>query len=303
VLGLVVFFTVRTDRMKKLLITGAGGFLGQMLCEKAMAGWQVFGTVRSSRMTISGVHEIQVDLTQRQDVIAMLDSLKPDAVIHAAAMADPNACQLQPIESKRINVDAAVTIAGWCADHRIHLVFTSSDLVFDGLNAPYRETDPACPVNRYGEHKVLAEEEIRRIYPETAICRLSLMYGNRISSRHEPMSLILKSGRTIRLFTDEFRTPLFVETAADGILLCLEKTRGLVHLGGGERISRYEFGRLLARFLGVSENRIIACSQIDIPMPSARPPDVSLNITLARKKGFNPPALIEVLRSFVANPP
>ncbi|MFZ3044485.1 MAG: NAD(P)-dependent oxidoreductase [Desulfatirhabdiaceae bacterium] len=289
--------------MKKLLITGAGGFLGQAICQKAIANWRIFGTVRSSRMAISGIHEIQVDLTRHRDVMGMLDSLKPDAVIHAAAIADPNACELKPAESKRINVDAAVTIAGWCADHRILLAFTSSDLVFDGLHAPYREADAACPINRYGEYKVLAEEKIRNIYPETAICRLSLMYGNRVSSRYEPMTHILKSGGTIRLFTDEFRTPMFVETAADGILLCLEKTRGLVHLGGGERISRYEFGRLLARFLGVSENRIIACSQIDIPMPSARPPDVSLNITLARKKGFNPPALIEVLRSFVANPP
>lgn len=285
--------------MKKLLITGAGGFLGQALCEKARPDWQVFGTVRSSRMTIPGVHEIPVDLTRSRDLVATLDWLQPDAVIHAAAMADPNACELQPVESKRINVDAAVTIANWCADHQVDLAFTSSDLVFDGLNAPYREIHSACPINRYGEHKVLAEEAIGRIYPRAAICRLSLLYGNRAVSRYEPLSMVLKSGRTVCLFADEFRTPLFVETAAAGILLCLEKAHGLVHLGGGERISRHEFGRILAGMLDVSEDRIQKGLRKDVSMPAARPADVSLDITRAGNLGFHPPPLKDILNTFV----
>ena len=205
--------------MNKLLVTGAGGFLGSAVCQAAFSTWQVYGVVFSHSVALDPHTVFRVDLTQPREVKHVMDSILPHAVIHTATMADPNACQANPAQSGKINVDAAVFMAKWCADHDIPMVFTSSDLVFDGQNAPYRESDPVNPVNLYGEQKARAEAEILRVYPEAAVCRLSLMFGDKPSARYQPLTILLKQGRKIRLFVDEVRTPFDVYTAAEGILL------------------------------------------------------------------------------------
>ncbi|MBI5593620.1 MAG: NAD(P)-dependent oxidoreductase [Deltaproteobacteria bacterium] len=281
--------------MNKLLVTGAGGFLGSAVCQAASAMWQVYGVVFSHAAPLNPHAVFRADLTRQQEVRRVMDAVLPHAVIHTAAMADPNICQTHPAQSRKINVDAAVFIARWCADHDIPMVFTSSDLVFDGRNAPYRESDPVNPVSLYGEQKVRAEAEILRVHPEAAVCRMSLMFGDKPSARYQPPAILLKQGQKIRLFVDEVRTPLDVYTAAEGILLALGKSSGLLHLGGAERISRYQFGRLLAEVLNIASDAIEPCLQKDIPMAAPRPADVSLNIEVARGLGFAPPLLSEIL--------
>ena len=282
--------------MNKLLVTGAGGFLGSAVCRAASAMWQVYGVVFSHSADLDPHTVFRADLTREQEINRVMDAVLPNAVIHTAAMADPNACQANPSQSGKINVAAAVFIAKWCADHGIPMVFTSSDLVFDGQNAPYRESDSVNPVNLYGEQKASAEAEILRIHPQAAVCRMSLMFGDKPSPRYQPPAIALKQGQKIRLFVDEVRTPLDVYTAAKGILLALEKTSGLLHLGGTERITRYRFGRLLAEVLNIGTDAIVPCYQKDIPMAAPRPVDVSLNIDIAGGLGFAPPLLSEILK-------
>ena len=278
--------------MKKLLVTGAGGFLGAAVCQAAIRRWQVFGVIRTHAPGARLQAVYRADITRRQDIFRVLNEVSPQAVIHTAALADPNACQTDPDASWHINIEGAVFLAEWCAEHTVPLAFTSSDLVFDGLHAPYRESDAVNPVNRYGEHKVIAEEQIRRIHPQAAIRRMSLMFGNAPSPRSQPLSRILKQGRSVRLFVDEFRTPLFVEAAAEGILSTLNYP-GVLHLGGAERVSRYQFGMTVAAAVGASPQLIVPCFQKDVPMPAPRPSDVSFDIGLARSLGFHPPILAD----------
>ena len=146
--------------MKKLLVTGSSGFLGWNLCQLAKEKWQVYGTHFFHRIEIPGVKQLPVDLTDFQELQRLFKEIKPDAVIHTAAQSQPNYCQTHPQESRTINVTASWNLAGLCADYSIPCAFTSTDLVFDGLNAPYRETDPVSPLSLYGEQKVMAEEGI-----------------------------------------------------------------------------------------------------------------------------------------------
>lgn len=284
--------------MQKLLVTGASGFLGWNLCQVAAPQWQVYGTYCMHPVEIEKVTLLKTDLQDFQQLKELLNQLQPDAVVHLAAQSSPNGCESQPKESYRLNVTVPCNFAGLCADSHIPLVFTSTDLVFNGLNPPYQEADPVSPVNRYGEQKAKAEEEVLSRYPEAVVCRMPLMFGAvpPTASTFLQLSLqILRNGQDLKLFTDEFRTPVSGTTAAQGLLLALKQVQGRVHLGGRERISRYEFGQLLMQVFDLPTARLIACRQEDIPMAATRPPDVSLDSAKAFSIGYSPPSLQEAL--------
>lgn len=105
----------------------------------------------------------------------------------------------------------------------------------------------------------------------------------------------MRSGRAVRLFVDEHRTPVSGRTAAAGILLALGRHNGTLHLGGRERISRYEFGRMVADTLGDGNARLVPCRQQDAATSAPRPPDVSLDSSRAFAMGFSPVPLAEEL--------
>ena len=287
--------------MKKLLVTGASGFLGWHLCQ-AKQEWEIYGTYFSHSIDIPGVNLLKVDLKDFQELKRIFSQIKPDAVIHTAAQSSPNYCQNNPEETHLINVTASANIAGLCADYSIPCVFTSTDLVFNGLNPPYKETDLVSPVNLYGEQKVMAESGMLERYPMTAVCRMPLMFGNATPtaiSFIQPFIQTLKEGKELRLFIDEFRTPVSGVTAAQGLLLALDKVRGIIHLGGKERISRYDFGRLLVEVFKLPEVGLKSGKQKDVKMAAPRPPDVSLDSSKAFELGYSPLSVreeLEVLR-------
>jgi dTDP-4-dehydrorhamnose reductase len=275
---------------KKLFITGASGFLGWHLCKAAQLDWDVYGAMNRNSIDCPGVTVLQLDLTHQNSLKGLMQDLRPDAVIHAAALSRPNDCQSNPDASFAVNVRASLNLAELCGALEIPCVFTSTDQVFDGLNPPYAETAPVSPINRYGEHKVMAEDGMKARNPQTIVCRMPLMFG---VAPHAPSFLqsfvnTLQAGQPLKLFADEIRTPASGQAAAQGILLALKQGPSCLHLGGPERISRYDFGKVLAKVLNCSEELLQACRQADVPMTAPRPADVSLDSSLAFKLGYRP---------------
>jgi dTDP-4-dehydrorhamnose reductase len=286
--------------MQKLLITGASGFLGWNLCQLARSQWEVHGTYDRHPIQIADVNLHAIDLTNPDLVRAQIDRITPDAIIHTAAASSPNFCQAHPAQSARINVAASSLLAEICADAKIPFVFTSTDLVFDGNKPPYRETDPVAPINIYGEQKVAAESEILAAYPQATICRMPLMFGiapPTATSFIQPWLKALAARQNLQLFIDEFRTPVSAVTAAKGLLLALQVSPGIIHLGGKERISRYEFGRLMAEAFEYDLSLLSPISQQDLPMAAPRAADVSLDSTKAIALGYELPPLRQELES------
>lgn len=288
--------------MKKLLITGASGFLGWHLCQITRSQWQVYGTYHSHATEIAGITLLPIDLTDFEATQQLVQTIQPDAIIHTAALSSPNACQLDPDRSYRVNVIASCNLAGLSADAGIPCVFTSSEQVFDGLNPPYRETDPVHPINRYGEHKVAAELGMQARCPEVIICRMPLMFGvaPTANSFIQPWIQALRAGQSIDLFTDEIRNPVSGVDAAEGILLALQTAPGIIHLGGKESLSRYDIGCLLADVLNLTDAKLNPSRQAKTQMAAPRPPDVSLNSSLAFNLGYQPrrpKEALEALRS------
>jgi dTDP-4-dehydrorhamnose reductase len=287
--------------MKKLLITGASGFLGWHLCQLAQQTWQVYGTYHAHSIEMPGTTLFAIDLTDFSALSDLFQTLQPDAVIHTAALSQPNLCQANPESSHRINVVAACDIAGLCADANIPCVFTSSELVFDGCNPPYREHDPVCPINLYGEQKVAAEAGMRQRYPDTTICRMPLMFGAAPTAPSfiQPFIERIRTGQVLNLFVDEVRTPVSGASAAQGLLLALQTAKGLLHLGGRERLSRYEFALILIEVLQLQDVKLNPCYQSDVPMAAPRAPDVSMDSSLAFSLGYAPGLVKDELESIV----
>ncbi|BAY18682.1 dTDP-4-dehydrorhamnose reductase [Nostoc sp. HK-01] len=284
--------------MKKLLITGASGFLGWHLCQLAKPEWEVYSTYNSHFIEIPGIKILKVNLTDFQELKQLFNDINPAAVIHTAAHSQPNFCQIYPQESHLINVMASCNIAGLCADYSIPCVFTSTDQVFNGLTAPYHEAAPVCPINIYGEQKVMAEMGMLERYPMTAVCRMPLLFGSATPTAQsfiQPFIQTLKEEKELSLFIDEYRTPASAITAAKGLLLALQKVNGIIHLGGKERISRYDFGQLLVEVFKLPPTGIKSCRQNDVKMSAPRPADVSLDSSQAFALGYQPLSIKEEL--------
>ena len=280
---------------KKLLVTGASGFLGWNLCQYAQTNWQVYGTYLSHEVKIPGATLCKTDLRDFATLDRLFKKIEPDAVIHLAAASKPNFCQTHREESYAINVGVAVNIARLAGEKNLPCVFTSTDLVFDGKNPWYQESDPVCPINYYGEQKAIAEQKMREIYPAIALCRMPLMFGaaSPVSvSFIQGMVSNLQAGKEINLFTDEYRTPASARAASQGLLLAIEqRVQGVLHLGGKERISRYNLGLLLADILEMPTDLIKPTKQADVTMVAPRSPDTSLDSSRAFALGYQPLAL------------
>ncbi|MEO0457436.1 MAG: NAD(P)-dependent oxidoreductase [Cyanobacteria bacterium P01_A01_bin.114] len=291
-------------RLPRLLVTGASGFLGWHLCHQACDRYQVLGTYFTQSISSPRFTTEPLDLTDTATLQTRLEKLRPDAVIHTAAQSKPNTCQQHPAESYRINVAASEQLAYFCAQAAISLVFTSTDLVFDGQHAPYSETDTPQPVNLYGAQKVEAEQRILAAHPEAVVCRMPLMFGAATPTAQSFLQgclSTLQTGKTLSLFTDEFRTPVSATDAAAGLLLAVTHPgSGIWHLGGPERLSRYEFGQRLVEQWKLNPICLKACRQADVPMAAPRPADVALSSQKAFQMGYQPQSIKGALRQLAA---
>lgn len=284
----------QSKRIPTVLVTGASGFLGWNACRLLRGHFRLVGTALSRFHEMEDVALYKVDITNFSQLQTLLMTTRPDLVMHTAALSSPDRCQEEPQLSERVNVDASINLAGLCAELGIALLFTSSDMVFGGDKAPYREEDPPAPVNLYGEQKVRAEEGIKLRHPKAAICRLPLLYGfSREGDRNflEQWKHALQQGKGLSLFTDEVRTPVSAESAVAGLLLAWQQgVRGTLHLGGNRSLSRYDMGIMIARALGLGSSGLRAVSRNDVLRPAPRPGDLSLVSERACALGYDPPS-------------
>jgi dTDP-4-dehydrorhamnose reductase len=208
-----------------LLITGGAGFLGSELRRQApdaLATWH--------RMRVDG--GVQLDV--RDEAATMRCFLKhgPDVVIHTAYVMG----------------DAGTIVHGThnvaLAAHRVgaRLIHVSTDLVFDGEHgAPYDEDDEPRPVMEYGQHKLEAEQLVRRVHPDALIVRTSLLLGPPDGAQEA-----LARRDDVEFFTDEIRTPIRVRSLAAALLeLAPLDLGGILHVAGDDAISRYDLATAL----------------------------------------------------------
>ncbi len=260
---------------RTVLVTGAGGLIGSHLVKNAPAfapGHNVVGLTRH-----------HLDLTNYKAVQRAVEWYHPDLIVHCAALSKSTACQQDPALAKKINVEVTANLAGLAAN--IPFVFLSSDLVFDGRQGNYHECAHVNPLGVYGESKAAAEQIVLK-HPRAVVIRTSLNAGvSPTGDRgfNEEMRRAWQQGRSLTLFTDEFRCPIPVAATAQAIWeLALRNTHGLYHVAGTERLSRYQIGQLLAA-RWPQLNPKLQPGLLKDYRGDPRSPDTSLNSAKAQK--------------------
>lgn len=289
--------------MKKILLTGASGFLGRHILRYPQNDWQILGTYYENKPQESGEFH-QINLTQKGRVEALFEMLKPDAVIHTAALSKAALCEQNPAFSHQINVEASAQIAIQCKRASISLLFTSTNLIFDGKNAPYKESAMPNPLSRYGVQKAEAESLILANYHKATICRMPLMYGILPDTNNFFLDWMhrLENGITLTAFTDEYRTPVHAADAASGLFLLLKKEKtGVWNLGGREAISRYDFAMQMVEVFGFSKANVQALTQAELNLSAPRPANVSMDSSQAFELGYQPDLPADVFRKWASS--
>ncbi len=261
-------------------VTGAAGLIGSELVRQASSsasGWRVIPLTR---------HEL--DLTDAPAVRERFARDRPGVVIHCAGLTRGPQCEAEPVLARRLNVDVTRHLAALAAEAGAVFVFFSTDLLFDGRKGGYTEQDEPNPRGVYAETK--REGELATLeHPGHIVLRTTLNYGRSPAGDrafNEDMVLAVASGRRLKLFTDEYRSPIaWVETAratwdlvnglGDGASAGTSPPAGVFHVAGADRLSRWEIGQLVAELHPELRGALEPGSIIDYDGPP-RPADSSM---------------------------
>lgn len=276
--------------MRTVWITGARGLIGYALVQTA--GLYAGGA------RVIGLSRAELELTDSLRVKERFHRDHPDLVIHCAALSRSTDCQANPALARRLNVEVTELLAELAGE--IGFIFFSTDLVFDGRAGNYDELAPVNPLSIYGETKVAAENIVLK-NPRHCVVRTSINGGTSPSGDrgfNEQLRAAWKAGETLRLYIDEFRSPIAATVTARAVWeLAQAGASGICHVAGSERLSRWQIGQLLARLWPRLEPRLEPASLKEY-RGAPRSPDTSLNCAKAQRLlSFRLPGLTEWLQN------
>ncbi|HKU43356.1 MAG TPA: SDR family oxidoreductase [Polyangiales bacterium] len=268
--------------MTDFLVTGAGGALGSVLMrELTRLGRSSWGVISPHGPAPFSGQVWNADLCDPRTFRERLLALTPKVIVHLAAVPSPNAAYRDPEYARKLNVESTAVLVAYAERLGARFLFASTDLVFDGEAAPYDEDATPEPLSIYGRTKLEAECHVLT-YRRGVVLRFPLLYGmpevSRKATFFEAMLDALRAGQALRLFTDEVRTPLWLDDAARAcVRIADSELRGVVHLGGPERLSRFEMGQRVARAIGASPSLLHEASRADVGEAEPRARDTSLD--------------------------
>jgi dTDP-4-dehydrorhamnose reductase len=262
-------------------VTGAGGLLGAAFCTALRSAGHRVVASRRVHPVPDGVSAVDVDLAAPFDADRVLDAAGATHVLHAAALTDVDACETRRLEAYRLHVQAAGRLAAAANRRGSHFVMISTDQLWRELSGgPASECLPPDPVNVYGATKAAGEVRTLDVHPGALVVRTNF-FGASTPWRHSASDRILSvlaTGDHYPGFADVWFTPIGLPLLCRYLLSAVERdARGVLHLGGGERISKLGFARLVARHHGYPEHLIEARSLSAAALPASRPLDMSLD--------------------------
>ena len=235
---------------KTVLVTGASGYLGTHLFKAISI--KDFNVVGIDIVADLGIPNIQkLDITDAYAVDRLVKETNPDIILHTAGLKSLKQCELNPEIANEINTIASLNLFRCAIENNpdTHIVFLSSDYVFDGLKGSYIESDTPCPKSVYGKTKLEVENYLIGSHSKHLVVRTSNVFGYGNGGFLSYVLASLDNNVPAEAYGDTYFTPTYIPYFIETVVkvIELEKT-GIIHICGNERISRYEFAKLIASF-------------------------------------------------------
>lgn len=290
----------------RILLTGSNGLLGQKLVAALRNDRSVtlVATSRGDDRTPDPLGERyrHMDTTVVAEVNAVLGAVKPEVVIHTAAMTNVDACELDPVNCRLQNVTAVEHLVRASKNIDAHFIHLSTDFIFDGENGPYREEDAAAPLSIYGRSKLDAERVVMDAgLNKWAIARTIIVYGVAEGLSRSNVVLWAKSalekGQPIKVVDDQWRMPTLAEDLADGCIRIAKRgATGIYNLCGPDGMSILELVTRVGTFFNLDTSVVSPVKSGTLGQPAKRPPRTGFVLDKARRDlGYAPRSFEEGL--------
>jgi dTDP-4-dehydrorhamnose reductase len=291
--------------MKRILVTGSNGLLGQKITEQILKlkHFELIATSKGpNRYPVTeGYVYAEMDILDPANVKHVVEHFLPDAIVHTAAMTNVDTCEDQKELAYALNVQAVNTLITLCEAHDLQLVHLSTDFIFDGASGPYDEEATANPLSYYGQTKLEAEELLKRSKARWAILRTILVYG--IVSDMSRSNIVLwaktalEKGAPLNIVNDQWRMPTLAEDLADACLLAVEKNaQGVFNVSGKDMMSVSELVARVADYWSLDKSLVHEVSANTLNQRAKRPARTGfvLDKTI-RELGYQPHSFEEGL--------
>ena len=285
----------------KIMILGANGFTGRRILKRLSFKHQVLACSLHPDILPEEGYEFHIlDMQSVDATDALLNNFRPDVIINASAMSVVDYCEQHPEEAYALNVTAVKHLAEYSQSNSCRLIHLSTDFVFDGTaTEAYTETDTTNPINYYGKTKQWSEEVIEQACTNYAIARIEVVYGKPFNGQHGNIVHLVKTrlqnGQSIRVVSDQFRSPTWVEDIARAIeSLLSDKYQGIYHICGGETMSVADIAYRVAKHFGLDTSLIQPVTTEEMNEATPRPLFSPMNTEKALKEfGYQPSRLEE----------
>lgn len=252
--------------MKKILITGSNGLLGQKLVQLVLekGEYELIATSRGENRIADLFPDMcyeSMDICDAISVHRAFEKYKPDYVINTAAMTNVDQCETEKELCWDLNVTAVRHLIESCEKYNCHLIHLSTDFIFDGANGPYDEEAKPNPVSYYGESKLAAEELIKASKVKWSILRTVLVYGISHDMSRSNIILWVKDslgkGKEIKVVNDQWRTPTLAEDLAMGCYLVVNHdAQGVYNISGKDFLNPFQMAIKTANYFGLDKSLI-----------------------------------------------
>ena len=282
-------------RITKILVTGSAGLIGtQVVKDLLNNNFEVYSCYHQTKPKL-GI-AIHLDLTKKENILNIMKKIKPDIVIHLAAMTDVELCETNKELASIINTKSTEILALESEKCNAFFMYMSTDYVFDGKVGMKSEKDEPNPINFYGKSKLDGEEIFRKISTPNVIVRTSTPFG--IHSKKTSFPIWIKKNleleKEISVVVDQYTSPSYVPNISKMIIEVIErKITGIIHLAGATKISRYDFAVQISKIIN-GDNQFLKLTKMNqMNWKAQRPMDSSLSVSKANEILKNKPEKIE----------
>ena len=266
--------------MKNILFFGGSSLLATVWANYWKERYNIFLTQHQQSIQVVGVKLIQIQKISETKLNTIILSHDIDLLINCVGLTSVEQCQLNPTKANYLNAEVPSILAKICFEQKVDFIQISTDHLFEGIEAMKSELDIPKPLNQYAYTKLKGEQNSINNNSKALIIRTNF-FGvgpNYKPSFSDIITSALKCNQKIKLFNDVFFTPIHIHELADIVLeLLKENKKGIYNVVSNERISKYDFGILIAESLNLPKSLILQGSISKRKDLVKRPKDMSLS--------------------------